>query len=63
MVRMGVIGTHAADAGADFEVRTFIPGDPAAEDPVTGRVHVNALGEEVWVGGSSTTCISGTVLL
>lgn len=88
-------GPHAADAGTDFEVRTFIPGDVAAEDPVTGsfnagaaqwligsgrapisytaaqgtvlgragRVHVEALGEDVWVGGSSTTCITGTVEL
>jgi PhzF family phenazine biosynthesis protein len=94
-LKVGVIGPHAADAGTDFEVRTFIPGDAAAEDPVTGsfnagvaqwligsgrapssytaaqgtvlgragRVHVNTVGEDVWVGGSSTTCISGTVVL
>lgn len=94
-LKVGVIGPRAADAGTDFEVRTFIPGDAAAEDPVTGsfnagaaqwligsgrapisytaaqgtvlgragRVHVEALGEDVWVGGSSTTCITGTVWL
>jgi PhzF family phenazine biosynthesis protein len=94
-LKVGVIGPHSADAGTDFEVRTFIPGDAAAEDPVTGsfnagaaqwligsgrapssytaaqgtvlgragRVHVNAVGDDVWVGGSSTACISGTVAL
>lgn len=94
-LKVGVIGRHAADTETDFEVRTFIPGDAAAEDPVTGsfnagaaqwligsgrapisytaaqgtvlgragRVQVEALGEDVWVGGSSTTCISGTVEL
>ncbi|MCU1515660.1 MAG: phenazine biosynthesis protein PhzF [Pseudarthrobacter sp.] len=94
-LKVGVIGPHAADAAADFEVRTFIPGDAAAEDPVTGsfnagaaqwligsgrapasytaaqgtvlgragRVRVDAVGDDIWVGGSSTTCISGTVLL
>ncbi|GGF35953.1 PhzF family phenazine biosynthesis protein [Subtercola lobariae] len=28
-----------------------------------GRVHVEQLGSQVWVGGDSITCISGTVLL
>ena len=94
-LKVGVIGPHAADAETGFEVRTFIPGDAAAEDPVTGsfnagaaqwligsgrapssytaaqgtvlgragRVYVNAAGGDVWVGGSSTTCINGTVVL
>ncbi|MDR6416703.1 PhzF family phenazine biosynthesis protein [Pseudarthrobacter sulfonivorans] len=94
-LKVGVIGRHGAEAGPDFEVRTFIPGDAAAEEPVTGsfnagaaqwligggrapvsytaaqgtvlgragRVHVNAVGGDVWVGGRSTTCISGTVVL
>ena len=94
-LKVGVIGPHASDAGPDFEVRTFIPGDAAAEDPVTGsfnagaaqwligsgrapssytaaqgtvlgragRVHLNAVGDDIWVGGHSTTCISGTVVL
>jgi predicted PhzF superfamily epimerase YddE/YHI9 len=79
----------------DFEVRTFIPGDAAAEDPVTGsfnagaaqwligtgrapasylaaqgtvlgragRVHVDAVGDDIWVGGSSVSCIDGFVML
>jgi PhzF family phenazine biosynthesis protein len=28
-----------------------------------GRVHVKAEGSDIWVGGQSTTCIQGTVLL
>lgn len=28
-----------------------------------GRIHVEAEGDQVWVGGDSTTCIQGTVLL
>jgi len=98
-LKVGVIGPHRAGnmhgTGVDFEVRTFIPGDAAAEDPVTGsfnagaaqwligsgrapssytaaqgtvlgragRVQVDAVGDDIWVGGSSTTCISGTVVL
>ncbi|MFY9634534.1 MAG: PhzF family phenazine biosynthesis protein [Cellulosimicrobium cellulans] len=94
-LKVGVIGPHDADAEADFEVRTFIPGDAAAEDPVTGsfnagaaqwligsrrapssytaaqgtmlgragRVRVEAVDGDIWVGGRSTTCISGNVLL
>ncbi len=94
-LKVGVIGPHPVGAGPDFEVRTFVPGDAAVEDPVTGsfnagaaqwligsgrapssytaaqgtvlgragRVHVNSVGDDVWVGGSSTTCISGTVVL
>jgi PhzF family phenazine biosynthesis protein len=92
---VGVIGPHGEGGGADFEVRTFVPGDAAAEDPVTGsfnagaaqwligsgrapssyaaaqgtvlgragRVQVDAVGDDIWVGGSSITCISGAVLL
>lgn len=94
-LEVGVIGPHAEGAGPDFEVRTFVPGDAAVEDPVTGsfnagaaqwligsgrapssytaaqgtvlgragRIHVDAVGDDVWVGGNSVTCISGTVLL
>jgi len=94
-LKVGVIGPHAAAGGADFEVRTFIPRDAAAEDPVTGsfnagvaqwligsgrapasytaaqgtmlgragKVHVDAMDSDIWVGGSSVTCISGTVVL
>lgn len=92
-LNIGVIGPHLAPGAADYEVRTFIPGDAAAEDPVTGsfnagaaqwligsgrapssytvaqgtvlgragRVHIDAADGDIWVGGSSTTCITGTV--
>lgn len=91
-LKVGVIGPHAT-GDVDFEVRTFIPGDAAVEDPVTGsfnagaaqwligsgrapskylagqgtvlgrsgRVHVEAVGADIWVGGSSVTCISGSI--
>ena len=94
-LKVGVIGPHPAGSGDDFEVRTFIPGDAAAEDPVTGsfnagaaqwlirsgrapesyvaaqgtvlgrsgRVHIDAAGDDIWVGGSSVSCIEGFVLL
>lgn len=94
-LKVGVIGPHAPGGDADFEVRTFIPGDAMVEDPVTGsfnagaaqwligsgraperyvaaqgtvlgragRVHVTAEHGDVWVGGESSTCIQGTVLL
>lgn len=94
-LNVGVIGPHAGPGGADFEVRTFLPGDAAAEDPVTGSfnagvaqwligggrapasytaaqgtvlgragmVYVDAVDHDVWVGGNSITCISGTVAL
>lgn len=88
---VGVIGPYPAGREVSFEVRTFIPGDAAAEDPVTGsfnagaaqwlistgrapasyvasqgtvlgrkgRVHIDAAGGDVWVGGSAVTCIRG----
>jgi PhzF family phenazine biosynthesis protein len=88
-------GGHRDPDGPDFEVRTFIPGDAAAEDPVTGsfnagaaqwligsgrapasytaaqgtvlgragRVSVDSGQGEIWIGGSSTTCIDGSVIL
>ena len=94
-LKVGVIGPHPAGSEVGFEVRTFIPGDAAAEDPVTGsfnagaaqwlirsgrapgsyvaaqgtalgrsgRVHIDAAGEDIWVGGSSVSCIEGFVLL
>ncbi len=94
-LKAGVIGPHPAGSAVDFEVRTFIPGDAAAEDPVTGsfnagaaqwlirsgrapesylaaqgtalgragRIHVDAAGEDIWVGGDSVSCIEGWVLL
>lgn len=94
-LEVGVIGAHDDAVHADFEVRTFIPGDAAAEDPVTGsfnagaaqwligsgrapasytaaqgtvlgragKVHVDAVEDDIWVGGNSVTCISGTVVV
>lgn len=94
-LKVGVIGPHPAGSEVGFEVRTFIPGDAAAEDPVTGsfnagaaqwligtgrapesylaaqgtvlgragRVHIEATGDDVWVGGNSMSCIEGFVLL
>jgi len=94
-LKVGVIGPHERGAGADFEVRTFLPGDAMVEDPVTGsfnagaaqwligrgraperyvaaqgtvlgragRIHIVAEDGDIWVGGETTTCIRGTVLL
>ena len=94
-LKVGVIGPHTAGGDADFEVRTFVPGDAMMEDPVTGsfnagaakwlidsgraparyvaaqgtvlgragRLHISARDDGIWVGGNSTTCIRGTVLL
>lgn len=94
-LKVGVIGRHRAGSSVDFEVRTFIPGDAAAEDPVTGsfnagaaqwlirsgrapevyvaaqgtalgragRIYVEAAGEDIWVGGDSTSCMEGWVML
>jgi PhzF family phenazine biosynthesis protein len=94
-LKVGVIGPHGPGADADFEVRTFIPGDAMIEDPVTGsfnagaaqwligsnrapgeyvaaqgtvlgragRIHVAVEDGDIWVGGHSTTCIRGAVLL
>ncbi|MCU1478272.1 MAG: phenazine biosynthesis protein PhzF family, partial [Subtercola sp.] len=28
-----------------------------------GRVHIEQLGAQVWVGGDGVTCIAGTVIL
>jgi PhzF family phenazine biosynthesis protein len=92
---VGVIAPHPAGSEVGFEVRTFIPGDAAAEDPVTGsfnagaaqwligtgrapgsylaaqgtalgragRVHVETLDGDIWVGGHSVSCIEGFALL
>jgi predicted PhzF superfamily epimerase YddE/YHI9 len=63
-LKVGVIGPHAADAGTDFEVRTFIPGAAAAVDPVKGSFNAGAA---QWLIGSgrvpsSYTAAQGTVL-
>lgn len=83
------------DTDAQFEVRAFISGDGAPEDPATGslnagvaqwllseglapasyvvsqgltmgragRIHVEQIGDEIWIGGSAVTCIEGTLSL
>jgi PhzF family phenazine biosynthesis protein len=28
-----------------------------------GRVHVNQVGDDIWIGGNSVTCVDGSVLL
>jgi PhzF family phenazine biosynthesis protein len=35
-LKVGIVGAHKPGADADFEVRTFLPGDAIMEDPVTG---------------------------
>ncbi|MGF9647896.1 PhzF family phenazine biosynthesis protein [Pseudarthrobacter oxydans] len=94
-LKVGIVGAHKPGADADFEVRTFLPGDAITEDPVTGsfnagvaqwlmssnrapaeyvaaqgtvlgrtgRLHIKAEDADIWVGGHSTTCILGSVLL
>ena len=94
-LKVGVIGPRPAGSEVSFEVRTFIPGDAAAEDPVTGsfnagaaqwligsgraplsylaaqgtvlgragRIRIDAVGDDIWVGGSSVSCIEGFVML
>lgn len=94
-LNVGIVGPHDPGAEADFEIRTFVPGDAMVEDPVTGsfnagvaqwligtgrapsqyvatqgtvlgragRIHVQAHGADIWVGGNSVTCISGSVPL
>ncbi|MGX1163236.1 PhzF family phenazine biosynthesis protein [Arthrobacter sp. SLBN-100] len=49
-LKVGVIGPHEPGADADFEVRTFIPGDAMMEDPVTGSFNAGAA---QWLIGSS----------
>jgi PhzF family phenazine biosynthesis protein len=63
-LKVGVIGPHARGAGADFEVRTFLPGDAMVEDPVTGSFNAGAA---QWLIGSGRAperylAAQGTVL-
>ena len=63
-LKVGVIGPHEPDAGVDFEVRTFIPGDAMVEDPVTGSFNAGAA---QWLIGSGRApeqyvAAQGTVL-
>jgi PhzF family phenazine biosynthesis protein len=48
-LKVGVIGPHPAGAATNYEVRTFIPGDAATEDPVTGSFNAGAA---QWLIGS-----------
>lgn len=41
-LKVGVIGPHRHGSAIQFEVRTFVPGDAAAEDPVTGSFNAGA---------------------
>lgn len=63
-LKVGVIGPHAPGAAIDFEVRTFIPGDAAAEDPVTGSFNAGAAQWLIRSGRapSSYLAAQGTVL-
>lgn len=63
-LKVGVIGPHEQDAGVDFEVRTFVPGDAMVEDPVTGSFNAGAA---QWLIGSGRApeqyvAAQGTVL-
>lgn len=63
-LKVGVIGPHMPGVGADFEVRTFIPGDAMMEDPVTGSFNAGAA---QWLIGSGRApeeyvAAQGTVL-
>lgn len=95
-LEVGIVGPYAdpASAGADVEVRAFVPSMGIGEDPVTGslnagiaqwlagdrlptsyvasqgtalgrrgRVHVELVGGQIWVGGDALTTITGQVRL
>ena len=38
-VKLGLVGAHPAGHDTQFEVRAFVPGPPAYEDPVTGSLN------------------------
>ena len=38
-VKLGLVGPQPAGHGTQFEVRAFVPGPPAYEDPVTGSLN------------------------
>jgi PhzF family phenazine biosynthesis protein len=63
-LKIGVIGPHTAGESAQYEVRTFIPGDAAAEDPVTGSFNAGAAQWLIGTGRAPTSYIAsqGTVL-
>ena len=95
-LEVGIVGPYAdpASAGADVEVRAFVPSMGIGEDPVTGslnagiaqwlagdrlptsyvasqgtalgrrgRVHVELVNGQIWVGGDALTTITGQVRL
>ena len=63
-LKVGVIGPHPAGSDVGFEVRTFIPGDAAAEDPVTGSFNAGAAQWLIGTGRApgSYLAAQGTVL-
>ena len=63
-LKVGVIGPHPAGSEVGFEVRTFIPGDAAAEDPVTGSFNAGAAQWLIGAGKAPESYLAaqGTVL-
>ena len=63
-LKVGVIGPHPAGSEVGFEVRTFIPGDAAAEDPVTGSFNAGAAQWLIGAGRAPESYLAaqGTVL-
>jgi PhzF family phenazine biosynthesis protein len=61
---VGVIGPHAEGLATDFEVRTFIPGAAAPEDPVTGSFNAGAAQWLIGTGRAPSSYVAsqGTVL-
>ena len=55
---IGVIGPHGPGGPADYEVRAFVPGLGATEDPVTGSLNA---GFGVWLTGAGLAPPSFTV--
>ena len=94
-LKLGVVGPQAPGHDTAFELRAFIGGEGAWEDPVTGslnasvaqwlmrsgvagpsyvaaqgtalrragRVHLQQLGGDIWVGGDVVCCVQGEVTL
>jgi PhzF family phenazine biosynthesis protein len=64
-LEVGIVGPYAdpSDAGADVEVRAFVPSMGIGEDPVTGSLNA---GIAMWLGGdrlpTSYVASQGTVL-
>ncbi|MHA7224313.1 PhzF family phenazine biosynthesis protein [Arthrobacter sp. RHLT1-20] len=63
-LQIGVIGPRSAGESAQYEVRTFIPGDAAPEDPVTGSFNAGAAQWLIGTGRAPTSYVAsqGTVL-